>query len=343
MSYQRNYVQNLINGFMSTMVLYTSCELGIFDALKKESQSVSKLAEALQITEIELIRLLRPLEQYKLLQIKGNEWMLSELGEWLTTDQEGSLNAYTLFCGRESLPAWSCMSPALKKQVSPGEVWNQSNIFSDMEQNGARFQTFNGMMSSVSKQLDLTAFFEEFINKNETFTIADVGGGTGTIIKKFLNYYTNATGTILDLPQAKKDALRNLEKSNMTNRCSFMETDFFQAIQVHADVYVLSRVLHDWMDPQAIQILQNVAREMEDNSKLVIIEEVIREPDEPNAMRSYMNDIQMWVFCDGKERTLQEFTDLFLQAGLKLDRLFDTEEGTAVLVAVKDNEEVGEI
>ncbi len=185
MSYQRNYVQNLINGFMSTMVLYTSCELGIFDALKKESQSVSKLAEALQITEIELIRLLRPLEQYKLLQIKGNEWMLSELGEWLTTDQEGSLNAYTLFCGRESLPAWSCMSPALKKQVSPGEVWNQSNIFSDMEQNGARFQTFNGMMSSVSKQLDLTAFFEEFINKNETFTIADVGGGTGTIIKKF--------------------------------------------------------------------------------------------------------------------------------------------------------------
>ncbi len=162
-------------------------------------------------------------------------------------------------------------------------------------------------------------------------------------MEKFLNYYTNATGTILDLPQAKKDALRNLEKSNMTNRCSFMETDFFQAIQVHADVYVLSRVLHDWMDPQAIQILQNVAREMEDNSKLVIIEEVIREPDEPNAMRSYMNDIQMWVFCDGKERTLQEFTDLFLQAGLKLDRLFDTEEGTAVLVAVKDNEEVGEI
>lgn len=343
MSYQRNYVQNLINGFMSTMVIYIGCELGIFDALKNESRSVEVLSQDLGITTAELLRVVRPLEQYKLLQIKNDVLTLSEPGEMLTLDDGESLNPYALFCGRESLAAWSCMYPALKKKVSPRELLSKSGIFTDMEENGERFQTFNGMMSSVSRQLDLTDFFKGFIDKNKEIKIADVGGGTGTIIKKFLSYYKNATGTILDLTQTKDNALKNLKENNMDNRCAFKETDFFKAIEVEADVYILSRVLHDWKDPEAGLILNNVANAMGDNAKLVVLEEIIRNSDEPNAMRSYMNDIQMWVFCDGKERTFQEFSSLFKKASLRIDSVFDTAEGTAAIIVVKDNEEMGEI
>ena len=343
MSYQRNYVQNLINGFMSTIVIYTGCELGIFDALKNSSKSVEILSQDIGITISELLRIVRPLEQYKLLQIKNNELTLLEVGETLVSDNVGSLKAYALFCGRESLIAWGGMYPALKKRVSPRELLSKSHIFNDIEGSDELFQTFNEMMSAVSMQLDLTDFFKGFIEKNKEIKVVDVGGGTGTIIKKFLGYYKNATGTILDLAQARDTALKNLKENNMDYRCTFKETDFFKVIEEEADVFILSRVLHDWKDAEVSQILRNVANAMNDNSKLVVLEEIIRNANEPNAIRSYMNDIQMWVFCDGKERTLQEFSNLFKAVGLNIDSTFDTKEGTAVIIAVKENEETGEL
>lgn len=343
MNYQRNYVQNLVNGFMSTMVIYAGCELGIFDVLKSEKKTVEELSQYLGITSSDLLRLLRPLEQYKLLKIEGREITLSDSGRILTADDSDSLKPYALFCGRESLKAWSCIYPALKEKVRPIELMNQLGIFHDMEENSERFQTFNGMMSSVSKQMNLNEFFRAFLGKNEAIKIADVGGGTGSIIQKFLEYYQNAVGVILDLPQAKESALENLKKANLDKRCAFEETDFFQKIKTEADVYILSRVLHDWQDSEAEEILKNVADSMGEDSYLVVLEEIIRQADEPNAMRSYMNDIQMWVLCDGKERTLQEFSSLFEKVGLKIQQVFDTEEGTAVIIVVKDNEEMGEI
>lgn len=343
MNYQRNYVQNLINGFMSTMMIYAGCELGIFDALNCEKMSVETLSKYLEITTSDLLRILRPLEQYKLLMIEDGAIALADSGRILTSDSCESLKPYAIFCGRESLKAWNCIYPALKEKVRPIELINKMGIFDDMEENSERFCTFNEMMSSVSRQLELNEFFKGFIEKDEEIRIADVGGGTGTIIRKFLDYYQNASGVILDLPQAKESALENLRKANLDKRCTFKETDFFEEIKTEADVYILSRVLHDWQDSEAEKILKNVANSMEENSCLVVLEEIIRESDEPNAMRSYMNDIQMWVLCDGKERTLEEFSNLFEKVDLKIKHIFDTEEGTAVIVVVKGNEEMGEI
>lgn len=343
MSYARSFVQNLINGFMSTILIYTGCELGIFDSLETRSKSIDELSEELEISEIDLLRIIRPLGQYKLLNIKEKEVGLSELGEILLSDKVDSLGAYALFSGRESLAAWSRMYPAIKNKRKPRELVGQSGIFNDLEENCGEFDTFNKMMSSVSGQLDFSEVFVKLKEKNEKMIIADVGGGTGTIIKKFLHYYKNATGIILDLQQAKQDALNNIKVDSLEERCSFIENDFFKPIDTKADIYILSRVLHDWKDEEAGYILKNVADIMEDDGRLVVLEEVIKKADEPGAMRSYVNDIQMWVFCDGKERTSEEFETLFFDSGLKIEEIIYTSEGTTAMIVKKHDEEIGEI
>lgn len=344
MNGQRNYVQNLANGFMSTLVIYTGCELGLFEALKEGQESISRLEEALEISREALLRVARPLEQYQLLRIHPDSLELLEPGRLLCRNHPESLLPYVLFCGRESLTAWSCMYPALKQKTTPGKLLSQSGIFQEMEGDETRFQTFNGMMQSVSRQLNLTPFLDAFLEKKkEPLRIVDVGGGTGTILKKFLQYDRNARGLILDLAQAEEAARKNLKESHLEDRADFLEGNFFEPIREEADVFILSRVLHDWEDPQALAILENVAAAMDEESCLVVFEEMIRKPGEPGAMRSYMNDIQMWVFCDGRERTVEEFSALFEQAGLRLEQTFDLEAGTTALVVKKEWEETGEL
>lgn len=345
MSYQRNYVQNLINGFMSTFVLYTACELGIFDLLEKNPMGIREIAGKLQVAEENLIRILRPLEQYKLLKIEKDRCRLQETGALLTTHNEDSLLPYALFCGRESAAIWSCLYPAMKKNVTPRDVLSEASVFTDMSDDPERFQIFNGMMSSVSQRVDLGGFLKGFLEKDQKIRIADVGGGTGTILLKFLSHYPYAKGVILDLEQAKERALANIKEHSMENRCGFQVTDFFEPIEAKADIYILSRVLHDWKDEQAKQILTNVANAMSDTSKLLILEEVIPKGEDGNALQAYMNDIQMWGFCGGKERNQEEFVQLLESSGLELERV-DATDGDGhfcVLTVGKENMEAGEI
>ncbi|MCR5083395.1 MAG: hypothetical protein K6B15_07980 [Parasporobacterium sp.] len=339
MSYRREYVQNLINGFMGTTVIYAACELGIFDKLKERNKSESELAEEIGCKKDEIKRLVRPLQQYNLLEKSESRLMLTEIGMCLTNDCEESLKKYALFCGRESIKAWGLLYPAIKQNTSPQKLINELGMFEDMERDENRFSTFDAMMSSVSKNIDLEAFFKQFKDKKTEFLIADVGGGTGTIITKFLNYYSNAKGVVLDLLQAKDAATKNIKMSGLKERLTFKEANFFNPLEIKSDVYVLSRVLHDWDDADAVKILRNISSSMSDESRLVIIEDLIKETNDKSALKAYMCDIQMWVFCNGKERTLDEFEELFAESGLILDSNMQLRDGTYVM-SVKRTDEI---
>lgn len=340
MDYGRNYVQNLLNGFMGTAVIYTACELGIFDLIKDEPKSTAEIAYILDVKEDEIKRLIRPLRQYMLLAETDGKIRIEEVGKILSAGEDNSLKEYALFCGRESVRAWHLLYPAIKAKTTPQKFINELEIFDEMEQDEGRFATFDGMMSSVSKNIDLESFFDEFRSNTDSFKIVDVGGGTGTIICKFLNHYKNANGVILDLSQAEKAAVENIEKNRLADRLKFKEASFFDELNVNADVYVLSRILHDWKDVECHAILENIAKEMDEDSRLIVIEDIIKEPTEQNALKGYMCDIQMWVFCNGRERTMEEFEDMFSKSGLVLEMISELPDGTFALIVKKIYEEL---
>jgi hypothetical protein len=82
------------------------------------------------------------------------------------------------------------------------------------------------------------------------------------------------------------------------------------------DVYLLKWILHDWDDTTAISILRSCRHAVKPSSRLLVVEHVIGSP---NALPdgTFM-DLTMMVMNGGRERTKEEFTFIFAEAGFQL-------------------------
>ena len=331
-------IMRLANGFMSTYVLYISCELKIFDQLEKQRKNIVQLSGILNINSDSLLRILRPLVSYGIISRDCNEnYYLEKFGERLVSSNENSLWKYVLFCGREGMKKWKMLYPAMMEKNNLFSEKEDFNIFTGQKDNKEKFQVFDGMMETSSRNVNLENFLKEYMDKDRAVHIADVGGGTGTILFKFLKYYTKSIGTILDLHFVEEKAKKNILKNGLEKRCFFKQSDFFCNLNIKAEVFVLSRVLHDWEDRKALLILENISKCMSYNSDLIIIEEIMPETNEKGALEVYLNDLQMWAFCNGRERTEKEFNHLLEVVGLELNKSIYIQRGgyLAILIAKK--------
>jgi hypothetical protein len=82
-------------------------------------------------------------------------------------------------------------------------------------------------------------------------------------------------------------------------------------------VYVLSNVLHDWDDADAISILQITRLAMPPEAQLLVVENVLEAPDRTPAQQRdvHLVDLHMLVLFGARERTKAEYDALFLAAG----------------------------
>jgi 6-hydroxytryprostatin B O-methyltransferase len=117
----------------------------------------------------------------------------------------------------------------------------------------------------------------------------------------------------------KFDAVRPLD---IKSRVTFEAHDFFtpQPIQ-GADVYLLKHILHDWPDRMAAKILQGIVTAMTKNSRIIIYEGVLPEPNTvPKPMEKLATnlDLQMMTLMNAKERTREDWTSLCREADKRL-------------------------
>lgn len=323
MKFDEYMIMNIANGFMGTYVLYTACRLKVFDALADGKKNLQELADIIQVKGQLLIRILRPLVAYKILFFDENDrYALESAGRLLISYEEDSLWTYVLFCGKESIQIWENMYPAILQNCAPKDLLAESDVFETQKKDEKKFELFDGMMKSVSKSVELDSFFEKYGNQDKKYRIIDIGGGTGTIILKFLHNFKNSYGTIVDLEVARQRALKNIATSGIQERCIFKSGNFFEPLELTGDLYILSRVLHDWEDEKAKLILQNIVGCMDEKSELIILEGLMPDNVNEGSIEMYMNDIQMWGFCGGKERTKAEFADLLASVGLKMKYVY---------------------
>jgi hypothetical protein len=103
-------------------------------------------------------------------------------------------------------------------------------------------------------------------------------------------------------------------------RITFVAGSFFERVP-EGDTYVLSRILHDWDDDRASAILTTVRASAPSGARVLVLESVIPEDNEPNGAKWL--DLLMLVLAGGRERTEGEWRALLKGAGLRPERIED--------------------
>jgi hypothetical protein len=109
--------------------------------------------------------------------------------------------------------------------------------------------------------------------------------------------------------------------------------DFFQSVPSGADAYIMRHIIHDWNDEKSLTILRNCHAVMSPGNKLLLVESVIPPGNDP-FMGKFL-DLTMMLIPGGKERTEEEYRDLYDTAGFDLLRIVPTSTEASVVEGIR--------
>jgi len=321
----------IISGFWISRGVYVIAKLGIPDLLKSGPKTAEELAEATKMHAPSLFRILRALASVGVLSsANGGRFAQTPVSETLVTDAPGSLRWFAVSeLGQEHYPAWGNLMHSVKTGEIAFDNFFGVDIWKYFQQNPEDAAVFNDSMSSV------TAATNEAILSLYDFsnfgTVVDVGGGHGGLITSILKSNPKVKGVLFDAPQVIEGARPKLEAAGLAERCETVAGDFFKSVPAGGDAYVMKWIIHDWDDEKSITILRNCRSRMRANGRLILVDCVVPESDEPHF--SKFIDLNMLVMTGGKERTAKEFEQLLGAAGFKLLRIIPTELPTSIVEA----------
>jgi len=94
----------------------------------------------------------------------------------------------------------------------------------------------------------------------------------------------------------------------------------------------MRHIIHDWNDEECVSILRNIAANCDKGNKVLIAEWIITEPNAADMGK--LLDIEMLVYLTGRERTVEEYSDLLSAAGFRYTRTTPTDSVLSVVEGV---------
>jgi hypothetical protein len=159
--------------------------------------------------------------------------------------------------------------------------------------------------------------------------VADIGGGTGTLIAEVLRRNPQLRGTLADLPETAARGRAYLAGCGLASRCEVVGQSFFDPLPPGADVYLLNRVIHDWDDAAASAILRRCAEAAGSTGRVLVVESA---GGGDSSGFAEMN-LRMLVLTGGRERTIDDYSVLADDAGLRVTAVHRITERQVVIEA----------
>jgi SAM-dependent methyltransferase len=307
----------MVRGAWVSLCVRAACELGVLDALE-ESRTLPELAERTSSDPASLARLLRVLADLGLLEVEGDRYAVTPRGEVLTTGHPSGLRNLALMqMVAPNLLAWTHLTDAVRRGGAVYEDLHEQSLWQWLATHPQEEAVFNASMARrATLQVAAVRAAHDF---SRARLVVDVGGGQGAMLAGLLALEPALRGIVADRPDVAEAATAALARADLGDRAHGEPTDFFVAVPPGGDVYVLSNVLHDWDDPEALVILGAVRRAMPPQAHLLVVENVLDAPGRAPAQQRdvHLVDLHMLVMFGARERTHEEYDGLLVAAGFR--------------------------
>ncbi|NWI88903.1 ASMT methyltransferase, partial [Pitta sordida] len=304
-------------------VMFTACELGVFDLLLESGEPMSSddIAACLGTSAMGMERLLDACVGLKLLAVEvtqeGALYSNTEISNiYLTKSSPKSQYHIMMYYSNTVYLCWQYLTDAVREGRNQYE---RAFGISSKDPFGAMYRSEEEMLKFTAGQnsiwsicgRDVLAAFDL-----SPFTqIYDLGGGGGALARECVSLYPNSTVTIYDLPKVVQVARKFVSPEE--HQISFHEGDFFKDSIPEAELYILSKILHDWDDDKCRHLLAKVYNACKPGGGVLLVESLLKE-DKSGPLETQLFSMNMLVQTEGKERTAAEYIKLLEAAGFGL-------------------------
>lgn len=324
----------LIIGKWAHQAVYAAAELGIADQLADGPRPSAEVARECGANEDATYRLMRGLANIGVLEERdGRAFALTAVGEFLRSDAANSMRGFARFVGYEpSWRAWGETLHSVRTGQPAFELVFGENLFDWYGKHPEESAIFDEAMTAISGA-ESEAVAEAF-DFSGIGTLADVGGGRGFLLATILAQNPKMNGILFDLPHVVAGAAPLLREHGVASRVRVESGSFLETAPDGADAVIMKHILHDWNDEDAIRILQRCRAALPKAGRLLVVEAVVPPPGQPGWAK--LLDLEMLVLTPrGRERTEQEYAQLFAAGGFELTRVVPTASPVSVVEGVR--------
>jgi O-methyltransferase domain/Dimerisation domain len=311
----------LFMGYIPTRVIYVAAKLGLTDHIGDDGANAQDLALKIKVDAAALYRVMRVLAGLGVLrQDDKDRFYVTSFGETLRKDSPQSVRDYAIYSHEIVYDTFN----EILESVRSGQP-AIDDYFSFLRANPDKEAIFHAAMSNRGR-IEAEAVLDAY-KFSDSKSVVDVGGGNGGFLSAILARNDHLSGVLFD--QASAIEAAKARHGGPLPRCQLVAGDFFDDVPSGGDVYILKRVLFDWTDKEAVQILKNCRQAMNSDGRLLIIEPLTGPPNE--QCPAHLFDMTFLVMLHGRLRTTDEYSGLLSQAGLRRQRVVPTESEVSIV------------
>jgi len=141
--------------------------------------------------------------------------------------------------------------------------------------------------------------------------LVDIGGGFGFLAKAVRDKFPSIECVVVEKPEVVESYNTYVEIGKFINAgVPLVPGDLFDGTYPHGDIYILSRILHDWSDIDAVKILEHLKDVLPSDATLLVIERLKMQEGSHGLLQ-----LNMLLTTGGTERSEAEFFLLFTKSG----------------------------
>jgi acetylserotonin N-methyltransferase len=308
-------ILDYLEAFRRSKTMFAAVSLGVFDALATQAKTRNALAHELKANADTLGRLLDACVGLQLLQRTDDTYAnMPVASTYLMKTSPHRLTGYIEYSNKMLWKLWGNLEDAVREGSNR---WKQtygwdgpifSHFFRDED---AKREFLMGMhgLGCISSPHVVAAF-----DLSRFQCMVDCGGATGHLAIAACQRYPALQAIMFDLPDAVPLARQIIGVSSVADRITVVAGDFFNDPLPEGDLFALGRILHDWTEEKIVKLLGRIFARLPSGGGLLIAEKLLNE-DKRGPRGPQMQDLNMLVCTEGKERTLTEYESLIKQVG----------------------------
>jgi hypothetical protein len=325
-------LSQLLFGKQMTYCLSGVARLGVADHMDATPMPVEEIAARTGAHAPSLYRVMRMLASMGVFKEEpGKRFALTPAGELLKSNAPGTMRYFAIMFGDEwTTRAYEHFTDCMRTGQDGVSKAYGKHVFDLLAERPEQSDTFQAAMTSSSTMAGKAV--ADAYDFSGIKRLADVGGGQGALLGSILRRYPDMQGVLFDRAEIVAGVPKN-QFSGCEGRIAIEPGSFFERVPSGCDAYIMKHIIHDWSDEHCCKILALMRENLPKNGRVLVCDMVVT--GEPGPTPAKMLDIEMLVMTvGGKERTQEEFSELFASCGLRLNRIVPTERPICVVEAM---------